>query len=408
MDSAAFSLMMAIAAYLGRENPDFIYPEILWSFVALLGFNLINFTVLSKRIPAFTRARLAVLANTALVTGVIHYSGGPYSYFWVMYLLPIFTAALALEGGGIFTTVFGIFALLGFFYRDSFRMGLWVEILEWAIKVLTLLTAAGVMVRVAFNERRLARKLMAEREKAAQEHLAAREKIQHMDRLATLGTLAASLTHELKGPLTSIIGFTDLALEGPSTRDSLGESMRYIDKAARRCKTVIDDMLSFARHQQGDRKVADLNALIKECVRLKNSDLQGSEIQLDEEYAENLPHISVNPAEFQQVIFNLLTNAEQAVRVNREGGGLIRIRTQDAARSVLVSVEDNGPGIPENNLDKIWEPFFTTKPAGVGTGLGLPICRQIVENHSGRIWVEPGSESGAAFRLEFPKSPAVQ
>ncbi|MFA6028355.1 MAG: ATP-binding protein [Elusimicrobiota bacterium] len=399
-DSVAFTLMMGIAAYLGRENPDFVYPHILWAFLALLAFNLLNFGLLARRLPPERRQAVAVGANTLLIAAILYYSGGHVSYFWVMFLLPIFSACLAFRERGILWTTGAALALLLLFHAESLRFRIWVEVLSMVVKMLTLLAAAGVTMRVAAGERRAVHRLAEEQERAERERREAREKLQHMDRLATLGTLSASIAHELKSPLASVLGFAQVGLGGPDDAPRLRRALERVEEGALRCRRTLQDMLAFARSQKSGKGACDLNALILECIELKRCDMVLSPVRIEETLAADLPAVELAGPEFQQVLFNLLGNADQALR--EKGGGLIRVRTSREDGRVRVVVQDDGPGIPPEAADKVWEPFYTTKPAGQGTGLGLSISRQIVEDHGGTIRLDAPPEGGARFTIEFP------
>jgi signal transduction histidine kinase len=399
-ESAAFAIMMALAAYLGRENPRFAHPQILWDFLGLLTFNLLNFSALPGRLAPLVRARVAAGVNTLLISLIILHSGGRESYFWVMLLLPLFSAALALPNAELAGELAVIAALLAAFYAPILRSRSWAEALELAVKIATLAAAAGMTRRVAAAERAARGQLEREQERALRERVEMREKLQHIDRLATLGTLSAGIAHELNGPLASILGFAEAGLE-EAPEPEQAHVLEQVAKNAKRCRDIIQNTLSFARTRGGPREPADLNALVRQCVDLKRHDWHGGGVRIDEAYAPSLPLAPVSGAEIQQIVFNLLTNAEQSIRSGPAGAGVVRVGTRAEDGRVIITVEDDGPGIAPENLARIWEPFFTTKPAGQGTGLGLSISRRIAENHKGRLRVEskPGR---TAFSLELP------
>jgi signal transduction histidine kinase len=270
-----------------------------------------------------------------------------------------------------------------------------------SVKMLTLLAAAGMSWRVASAERRARSLLEREHERALQERLEMREKLQHIDRLATLGTLSAGLAHEINGPLTSILGYSQTGLEFASADAEQAKMFAGIESAARRCRDIVKNTLAFARSRAGEREPADLNALLRQCVALKRHDWLGGTVSIEESYDPDLPRASVKGAEIQQIVFNLLTNAEQAIRSVPGAGGAIRVATSSADGRVRIRIEDDGPGIPESSLKKIWEPFYTTKPVGQGTGLGLAISRTIAQNHGGTLDVET-SPGRTAFVLALP------
>ncbi|MBI5244152.1 MAG: response regulator [Elusimicrobia bacterium] len=393
---------MAIAAFLGRENPRFIHPQILWSFLGLLAFNLLNFAWLTRRLSAERRIPLAIVSNILLISLILRYSGGAHSYFWVIYLQPIFAACLSLKRKGILATAGATLVVLGAFYANALARLIWPDILELLIKAFTLLISAGVTMRMAFNERRALLLLQAEQARAALERQQAREQVQHMDRLATLGTLSAGIAHELNSPLATILGFAQCALLEDPKPQSLADSLKRIESGALRCKQTIQGLLAFARRQKNERRPAEVNALLHECVGIKKFDWIAGNIRTEELYSPDLPLLPLCGPEFQQVIFNLITNAEQAIRSKPEAKGLIRIRTESDPEHLRIFIEDDGPGIRPELQERIFEPFFTTKPAGKGTGLGLSISRQIIQDQGGKLSLSSAQGQGATFLIEFP------
>ena len=402
-ESSVFAIIMAAAAYLERQNPRFVYPEILWASLGLLVFNLVNFAALLERLDPGVRARVAVTANAALIAGVVYFSGGRESYFWVLFLLPIFTGALSFGRTGSRLALGGVGLLLAAFYLPSVRGRIWAEVLELAIKLATLATAAEMIRRVASSERRARARLRQRHERALRERRETLETLQNLDRLATLGTLAASIAHDLNTPLASILGHAESALEQGEPDELTAKCLNRIVFGAKHARDVVRHTLDFARRAGADPEPADLNALVRRCADLKRHDWLDGAVKLVEEYAEPAPRAVVRGPQIQQVVFNLMTNAEQALRSAR-GGGRISLRTAALDGRVRVVVEDDGPGIPPAVLARIWEPFFTTKPAGQGTGLGLSISRDIADKHGGVLTVEtrPGR---TAFTLDLPAAP---
>ncbi|HAH07888.1 MAG TPA: hypothetical protein DCM05_15420 [Elusimicrobia bacterium] len=408
IDGIAFSLVMAVAAFLGRENPRFVHPHILWCFLALLSFNLLNFAWLFGRLEPGRRIPLVLAVNVLLITMVVFYSGGPQSYFWVMFLLPIFTACLALSRRGIWATTAGALLALAVFHWGALAHHLWAEVLELLTKAATLAVSAVVLMRVSFDDRSAREKLEEERKSSDEERRKLREQLQHMDRLATMGTLSASIAHELNSPLATILGFAQVGLSGSIDQDKIVHALHRIEEGALRCKRTIQGILAFSRGAKAERAPVDVNALLHECLELKRFEWISGHIRTEETYEQGLPLVPLSGPEFQQVVFNLLTNAEQAIRSHGEGRGRIRLKSELAGGRLRVLVSDDGPGIPPEVLDRIWEPFFTTKPVGTGTGLGLGISKQIIEDQGGRLCVrsEPGRGASFIIDLPAPSSPA--
>lgn len=399
-ENAAFAIMMALAAYLGRENPLFTYPGILWAFLAFFVFNYLNFSLLPERLSEERRAALGAGLNIAAIAAIVALSGGRGSNFWVMYLLPIFSAAMTLDKRGVGIVLGAVLLAVSASYLGSMRSLLWLEIVEMLIKSLALTAAAAVTSRFAFSERRTRLQLAEELSRTARERSETRERMQHLDRLATMGTLIASITHELRGPLAAILGAVEVGAESASEDESVAQVLSIVQRSAKRCQKTITDMLDFSRKDAVKREPADLNLLLKRCLELKRFDWIGGDIEVVESLAADLPKAVVSESELQQVVFNLLNNAEQAIRAQSVPRGRIEVRSERRVGGVRLSVVDDGPGIPPAAAKRVWEAFFTTKPAGQGTGLGLSISRSIVESHGGKLDFEtaPGR---TAFSIDL-------
>jgi signal transduction histidine kinase len=405
IDGVVFALIMVVAAFLGRENPRFVYPEVLYCFLGLLALNLANFSALPRLMAQPRRSAVVVASNIILLTLVLRYSGGPESYFWVLYLLPVFNGCLAFGRRGVLATVAAALLPLLVFYAETLpRLG-WGGAIELLVKATIITASAIVVLRVADREREARARLEEERRRSEVERVQAREKLQRMDRLATLGTLIAGVAHELKSPLAAIQGFAELTHDEEFPPAETQRMFRRIEERAQRCEQIIQDMLAFSRQKTGARKLCDVNALIRECLALKEHDWVLEMIHVEQDQAADLPRTLLSGAEFQQVIFNLLTNAHQAIRAAGRTDGRIRLSTRLEAAEIVVNVEDNGPGIPGEIAGRIWEPFFTTKPEDEGTGLGLAICRRIVESHGGTLTLQSGRGEGAAFIIRLPVVP---
>jgi signal transduction histidine kinase len=407
VDGTVFAVLMAAAAFLGRENPRFVYPEVLFSFLLVLGFNFLNFSVLPRFMRESRRAALAVANNIVLLSVVVHFSGGPQSYFWVLYLLPVFNACLSLSASGVLAATGAVVALLLAFHRDAWASGHAAALLELMIKTAVISSSALVVMRVATREREALGRLEEQRVRAEQEKAEAREQLVVSDRRAILGTLCASITHELSTPLAAILGYSQVALSQDLPPADILRFFGRIQDCAQRCRKIMQDTLDFSRQNSGESRPCDINALLRDCLQLVKNDWLAYDITVEAELAEDLPPVPCFPAELQQVVFNLLSNAGQAIRGSGRKDGRIRLRSRLEGGSATVSVEDNGPGVPYEHAERIWEPFFTTKPAGEGTGLGLAICRQIVAHHGGKLSLEAAPEGGAIFRVQLPLNPAV-
>ncbi len=218
------------------------------------------------------------------------------------------------------------------------------------------------------------------------------------EKLVSLGQLAAGAAHEINNPLTGILGYSDLLVDDPS----LGERQRVVAEKirtlARRIKTLVTSLLSFARRVPTEKLELDLNQVIGTALHLSNLDLRGKHIQVETQTDADLPTIHGDSNQILQVFFNLISNAVDAL--DEIGGGKLVIRTSHSRSRIIAEFSDTGPGI--KSPQQVFDPFFTTKPVGKGTGLGLSICFGIVQEHGGRIECFNRPEGGATFVVEFP------
>jgi signal transduction histidine kinase len=232
---------------------------------------------------------------------------------------------------------------------------------------------------------------------------ALRRQVVALQRVSSLGVLAGGVCHELNNALTPILNYAKLGLRSADSayRDRAFEK---ILEAAQRASAVTGGVLGLARPRADRREPTDLVRLVQEVLLLVGKDLMKHRVRVDFQ-SEGRPHARVNPAQIQQVLLNLVINARQAMTT----GGTVRVRVApDAAgRLAEIAVADTGIGIAPSDLRRIFEPFFTTKTgpddSGLGgTGLGLSVCRDIVEAHKGRLRVESRAGQGTTFTLRLP------
>jgi two-component system NtrC family sensor kinase len=237
-----------------------------------------------------------------------------------------------------------------------------------------------------------------ERKEALDKKKILEEQLRHADRLATIGQLAAGIAHELNNPLGDILGFAQLASNSPDLNDDVYRDLVKIVKSALYAREIIKKVLYFGRQTHPKEAHADLNQLIGEWIDFFESRCAKSGIQIVVERDEGLPIVKGDPAQLNQVIVNVVINAIQAM----PDGGTLTIRTLSQQDWVSIRVEDTGQGIDEENKDKIFLPFFTTKEVDEGTGLGLSVVYGIVNEHGGCIEVDSKKGNGSTFEIKFP------
>ncbi len=227
----------------------------------------------------------------------------------------------------------------------------------------------------------------------------AQERLLQSEKMSSVGQLVSGVAHELNNPLTGIMGFAQLLLL-KDLEESVRHQVETIYAEAERASKIVSNLLTFARRRRAQKEPSNLNTLIERVLELRNYDLRVRNINTEMEFDTALPETMVDANQLQQVFFNIINNAEQAMKSHDEG--TLRIRTRSNGRALTVSFTDSGPGMSAETVRRIFDPFFTTKDAGEGTGLGLTICYNIIEEHNGRIWAESEPGRGTTFFIELP------
>lgn len=220
------------------------------------------------------------------------------------------------------------------------------------------------------------------------------------DRLVALGRMAASVAHELNNPIASVLGYAEMIERKVDGDEKLSKWVSQIQGAAKQSSEIVSDLLTFARPPQVEREPIDINATIGRVANQFAPRLAETGVALQLELSPFVPEALADERHVTQVLTNLVANAIDALANCPRP--TITIRSERSGREVLVSVSDNGPGIPEENQQKIWEPFFTTKKRGKGTGLGLAICKSLVEAQGGHIELSTKPGVGTTFTVALP------
>ena len=239
-------------------------------------------------------------------------------------------------------------------------------------------------------------RLLAHTEQSVENLQRLQAQLVQTEKLVSLGQLAAGAAHEINNPLTAILGFSDLLADDGSLSEKARATAGKIRDQARRTKTLIGNLLSFARQAPSERTLLDINTVVANAVQLRGLDLKGPtriELQLE----SVLPGVRGDGNQLMQVFFNIISNGVDAMEPK---GGVLTIKTQRDRASVVVLFSDTGPGLKEPH--RVFDPFYTTKPIGKGTGLGLSICFGLLQEHGGKIICFNRPEGGAVFRIELP------
>ncbi|MBI4698393.1 MAG: hypothetical protein HY758_05635 [Nitrospirae bacterium] len=231
------------------------------------------------------------------------------------------------------------------------------------------------------------------------------EQMFHTEKLASVGTLAAGVAHEINNPLAIILGFTDLTLEKVQKDSEIYETLKTIEKHGTNAKRVVENLLSFTRLSEEKIEDVDINLNINSVLDVTKNTFSLNRVSVSRELSDNLPFIKGSAGELQQVFFNIISNAMSVMK----GGGILTVRTRtvDHGQKVETRISDTGCGIKKEHRTKIFDPLFTTKKVGEGTGLGLFVSYGIISKYGGRITFETktpdeSKEHGTTFIITLP------
>jgi C4-dicarboxylate-specific signal transduction histidine kinase len=244
---------------------------------------------------------------------------------------------------------------------------------------------------------------LTERKLAEKKLEAHRDELAHVLRVNTMGEMAAGLAHEINQPLSAIHNYACGAIRrlgyGDCERSDLIEVAQLIADESERASTIIKSLKHYVKKGVPDQKLLDINALVLNATRIIAIEAERRSITMTTESASQMPYVNGDPIQLEQVIINLLLNGIEAME-KCIGMRRLSVEVGMVDTDALVTVSDNGPGLPADYSDRIFKAFFTTKAHGLG--MGLAISRSIVEAHNGRLWAEPNSGGGATFRIALP------
>ncbi len=240
---------------------------------------------------------------------------------------------------------------------------------------------------------------ITERVKAGEKEKMLERELNLTSRLASIGEVAAGITHEINNPLTSVIAFAQM-LARMDIPENMKEAVEVINESSSRIAGIVEKLYTFARRQRPEKEYTDINSIIDSVIEMRSYEMSNKNIKVLTRLAENLPRTMVNIGQLQQVFLNIIINAEQSMTLQESGE--ILVSTTPVEGNIRISITDNGPGISGENLDKLFDPFFTTKDHAGGTGLGLSISYGIIKEHSGNIYANSISGHGTTFTIDLP------
>jgi CheY-like chemotaxis protein len=248
---------------------------------------------------------------------------------------------------------------------------------------------------------------ITEHKRAEDEKRQLEQKAQLVSRLAFVGELASGVAHEINNPLTGVIGYAQLLMDREDVPSDIRSDLAAINDGAQRVAGIVKRLLTFSRQTKPERKLVDINELIESTLILRAYHFRVNDIEVVTRLATDVLETVADPGQIQQVLLNLIVNAETEMKL-AHGKGKLTITTEKSHNTIKICCQDDGPGIKPEVMDKIFNPFFTTREVGEGTGLGLSICHGIVTEHRGRIWAESEPGKGATFIMELPVVTAAE
>ncbi|MCK4935244.1 MAG: HAMP domain-containing histidine kinase [Elusimicrobiales bacterium] len=392
-----FSVFMVAIAYLSRYSEQVIYPKILYFFLFLMFSNLVfNWLVSKYHGVKIGYVNLLVLLNITLITGILMNSGSSDSYFWVLFLLPLFTVALIVDLLEISLVLFLISVILAYFHSQ-----INADIIGWAgyfVKVLVLMMSSAVIYRTAMANKELEAEITFKREQVDilnKEMTAKDSEIVQVESLVEMGKIVSGLVHDLGNMMTIISLSSEIAYQsdGNSKKD-IGKIIR----ASKLAKGILANAMQIVRNENYKFLVDDIKEPVKRAVDILTYQAKEKKVNLNMSFDESLPLVKISNVHIERIIINTLLNSISVM----PNGGMIKIRIYSDDGYVVLKVQDEGPGFPEDVLKKGIKVFNTNRKDKGGTGLGLFVCDQIMRNHNGSMSINNGKEKGSVLEFRFP------
>lgn len=399
---SALWIVLGTLAFLAKDNPHLVYPNVLYLFLSLLVSSL-STSLAIRTVPQKTWVHaLTLLVGLASISGLQIWSGGTESSLWVLYLLPLFTAAILLDGRETAWVAAGACAANAALYAASPNPWSAAASFELSLKTGVLLVAAAATWALSRAEREAEARSAAQRMDIERLELAVRDESQARERdrgLAEIAAFGAGAVHDLSTPLMVVRGYARIHIERGIPDAELAHDLARIEKAAEFCSALVSRLLE----RESAPATPQLAAEIAEtALSMAEPLLRAKHVEIRREYSEEALTVMAPSHELDRVLLNLLGNAAKSM--NR--GGCVTVRVArgdlDGVPSAVVTVEDDGPGISAEILPRLFQAFATTRAGRGGTGLGLYMSRETMRRHGGSLQAENRPDGGARFTLRIP------
>jgi len=400
----ALWIVLGVLAFLAKDNPDLVYPHVLYLFLALLASSLAT-SLTVRLLPrlAWLHA-LCVVAGLSAIVGLQEWSGGPESNLWTLYLLPVFSSAILFGGREMFWTALGACvcnAAVHLLDPDGLRAS---SVFELALETGILACAAAATWTLSRAEREAADRARAHRGEIDRLERAQAEARERDRGLVAIAAGGAGAAHDLTTPLMVIRAYATMHLEEAPEDPQLAKDLASIDSAAAFCQELVAGLMARASGNAAPRALRDS---VLSAAAMAEPILQSRRITLDSEVPAEALTVLAAGQDLERIVLNLIGNA---VKVLPEGGRVrVRVeRDRGEPTRATVTVEDDGPGIPSEVLPRLFQPFSTSKPGAGGTGLGLFVSRAAARRLGGDLFAKNMPEGGARFTLWLPLAGAAE
>lgn len=394
----AFLIFMGVLAFLGKDNPDLDYPQILHLFVLLAAVNLAASAGLRRWPRNPVLAAVFILADCATITAIQAYSGGASSLLWVLYFLPIFTVCLLLGARETVWVTVGVVAFNSVFVLSESQGRLGTAVFEMLLKSGLFAFTSLLAWRLASRERDARSRLQDASQKA--ERLA--ERLESAAALSEVGLVGAGVAHDLRNTFMVIHGFAETVLQDASCGPDAQSGVERIRKMAKLGGDMAQHLVRHGADARLELADDDLGAIASGMAGLVKSAFLSKGALLEAPPCEQPCPIRASRVHLQRLLMNLLLNALSV----SEAGRRVRLTVRREGAEAVAAVEDEGPGFSPGIAARLFGAYETTRAAEGGTGLGLNLCARIAREHGGGLSAENRLEGGARLVLRLPLAPS--